>query len=977
MYPLTLCYLTAFVFYQRILVAVKALTAFVFFFLLSMSQAWAIHVVEIKDRHTNANISPQMEFLLTDPQLHWPWEVAHAPGWQQASGDYPAFGLDNRSYWFRVGVHNRSGELQLVMMDVQHSLLDVLDIFIVKNGRLQRVWNTGVERGAGAKPYPSKSFTLPLTVDADEGLDIYMRAQSDSFLQFPVALQEIRLYANQQAVGKLQMGVVSGAFILAGVYALLMYAFIRERRFIYYALFCLSLVTTIWLLKGYATLYDVIPYWLDEFSLLLTSSNLLLMGLILSSLDMFRIWLPPKLRRLCRAILLLVAVVTVLQWFTPLVWSIYAGLACYGVVTVLAAAFCLYFLRRGSWLHRLYCYSWLGFMVGCLSLFATRYNWLQKEWISEYLLSLFSAMAAFLLCFSLAYRTYLEKKGRMRAKRQASEGLKRYFELYHSANEGLFTSTLEGQLLAANPAFCRMFGYDDIQTMATTVGRLTHNLYVNGKDRDDLLARLFGSTKEGVRSDVELRHKDGTTFWGRISLRISRRQGKNRAMLLEGILVDITESKQYQARLEYLANHDEATGLHNRRYLIQALESLFSRRLTTPGTDYLCFIDIDHFKVINEGGGHLAGDEFLRQIATHISNLKKENFLMTRLSGDEFAVIMENSYIDEVIQYVERWRKAIQELKFVWNGKIYSVTASLGVVPIQPGCNDASALMALADAACSTAKRQGRNRIHVYSDLSPEMRLYQEEVAWVARIHQALAERRFELARQLIVPCQSGEAGLKYEILLRLRAENGELIRPAQFIGAAERFGLMPQIDLWVLENLLKWYAEHPEELARLSMVSVNLSGESVGTPKMHRKIRRLLEAADFPYQRLCFEITESQAIANIDATKAFIETFKGLGCAFALDDFGSGFSSYGHLKELPIDLLKIDGQFVRHLDTSETDRAIVNSMAELARAVGVKTVAEFVENQTIREKLVAMGVDYLQGYAIHEPSLLSEPIEE
>ncbi len=448
-------------------------------------------------------------------------------------------------------------------------------------------------------------------------------------------------------------------------------------------------------------------------------------------------------------------------------------------------------------------------------------------------------------------------------------------------------------------------------------------------------------------------------------------------MLLEGILVDITESKQYQARLEYLANHDEATGLHNRRYLIQALESLFSRRTSTPGTDYLCFIDIDHFKVINEGGGHLAGDEFLRQIATHISNLKKDNFLLTRLSGDEFAVIMENSYIDEVIQFVERWRKAIQELKFVWNGKIYSVTASLGVVPIQSGCNDASALMALADAACSTAKRQGRNRIHVYSDLSPEMRLYQEEVAWVARIHQALAERRFELARQLIVPSKEKGQGLKYEILLRLRAENGELIRPAQFIGAAERFGLMPQIDLWVLENLLKWYADNPDELARLSMVSVNLSGESVGTPKMHRKIRRLLEAADFPYQRLCFEITESQAIANIDATKAFIETFKGLGCAFALDDFGSGFSSYGHLKELPIDLLKIDGQFVRHLDTSETDRAIVNSMAELARAVGVKTVAEFVENKAISEKLVAMGVDYLQGYAIHEPSLLSEPIEE
>ncbi len=954
----------------------KVITAFLLF-LLSIGQAWAIHVIEIKDRHTNSDISQHVEYLRTNPQLHWPWEVAQLPGWQATTGDYPAFGLDSRSYWFRVAVHNRSGELQFLMMDVQHSLLDVLDIYLVKNGRLQRVWNTGVDRGVGAKPYPSKAFTLPLMLDVDEGYAIYMRAQSDSFLQFPVTLQDIRFYANQQALGKLQMGLVSGAFILVGLYALLMYAFIRERRFIYYALFALSLVATTWILKGYATLYELIPYWLDEFRLLLATGNLLLIGLILSSLDMFRIWLPPRLRRICRLILMLVAGVTVAVWLLPLPLSVYVTFASYMLVALLAASFCLYFIRRGTWLQRLYCYSWLGFMLGCLSLFATRYTWLREEWISEYLLSLFSSMAALLLCFSLAYRTYLEKKGRMRAKRQASEGLKRYFELYHSANEGLFTSTLEGQLLAANPAYCRMFGYDDIQTMATTVGRTTHALYVNGKDRDDLLAKLFTSSKEGVRSDVEMRHKDGTTFWARLSLRISRRNGKNRAMLLEGILVDITESKQYQARLEYLANHDEATGLYNRRYLIQALESLFKRRHIAPGTDYLCFIDIDHFKVINEGGGHLAGDEFLRQIATHISNLKKDNFLLTRLSGDEFAVVMENSYIDEVIQFVERWRKAIQELKFVWNGKIYSVTASLGVVPIQSGCNDASALMALADAACSTAKRQGRNRIHVYSDLSPEMRLYQEEVAWVARIHQALEERRFELARQLIVPGEGKASGLKYEILLRLRAENGELIRPAQFIGAAERFGLMPQIDLWVLDNLLKWYAANPDELARLSMVSVNLSGESVGTPKMHRKIRRLLEAADFPYDRLCFEITESQAIANIDATKAFIETFKGLGCAFALDDFGSGFSSYGHLKELPIDLLKIDGQFVRHLDTSETDRAIVNSMAELARAVGVKTVAEFVENQDIREKLVAMGVDYLQGYAIHEPSLLSEPIEE
>ena len=943
-------------------------------YLLLLHCAWANHVVNVKDRHTHRDLSSQVEYIQASPEFLWPWEVSSLPGWQTAE-EYPAFGLDSRPYWFRLGLRNTSGEMQVEMLDVRHSMLDVLDVFALQQGRIQRVWRTGLQRGLESRPYPAKSFVIPLTLETDEEVELYFRAQSDSYLMFPVDVQDIRIFANQQAMGKMQIGMVSGVFLLVGLYALLMYGFIRERRFIYYALFCLSLILTTWILKGYAGLFDFVPEWLNSVRFLLVTSGILLASLIMSSLDMFRVWLPNWLRVATRAVLGVVIGCSLVLWLFPIPLAIYLTFASYLVVTLLAFSYVVLFTQRGGWLQRLYCYSWLGFMLGCLSFFANRFAWLTNEWLSDYLLSAFSAMAALLLCFSLAYRTYQEKKGRMRAKRQASEGLKRYFELYHSANEGLFTSTLEGQLLAANPAYCRMFGYDDVQSMALTVGRTTHLLYVKPTERDELLAQLFSSPKEGVRSDVEMRHRDGSTFWARISLRISRREGKNRAMLLEGILVDITESKQYQAKLEYLANHDEATGLYNRRYLIHSLEELFKRRKLNLGTDYLCFIDIDHFKVINEGGGHLAGDEFLRQIANHVANLKRDNFLLTRLSGDEFAVIMENSYIDEVIQYVERWRKAIQELKFVWNGKIYSVTASLGVVPIHSGCNDASALMALADAACSTAKRQGRNRIHVYSDLSPEMRLYQEEVAWVARIHQALEERSFVLARQLIVPTKGQSKGLKYEILIRLRAEDGELIQPAQFIGAAERFGLMPAIDLWVLENLLNWYAANPDELARLDMVSVNLSGESIGTPKLHRKIRHLLEAAHFPYQRLCFEITESQAIANIESTKNFIEAFKELGCSFALDDFGSGFSSYGHLKELPIDLLKIDGQFVRHLDTSETDRAIVNSMAELARAVGVKTVAEYVENQVISERLTAMGVDYLQGFAIHQPTLLSEPL--
>ncbi|WP_409420071.1 EAL domain-containing protein [Pseudaeromonas sp. ZJS20] len=932
-------------------------------------------MLPIKDRHTHLDASEVLEYRVGEPQQSWPWEVAYRPGWRSVRGAGPVMGFDSRPYWFRIALANQSGEEQLLMVDAGVPLLDKLDAFLIAKGRLMRVWKTGIQRGVGTKPYPSKVFTFPLSLQPGDEVQLYFRAEHQGFLTFPLSVTNLREHALKQSYDKLQMGVTGGVFILAGLYALLLYGFIRESRFLYYALFCFSLMASAWILKGYAGSYLLFPSWLSGTRSLLSCVGLLLLALVLSTLDMYRVWLTQRQRQLGHWVVGLILIGAVLPWLLDFKQGLFVLFGLYSLVTLLALLLVFFFIGRAGWLQRLYSNAALGFLASCLLLFANHLGWWQQGWITDYLISAFSALAAALLVFALAYRTYQEKRGRLRAKRQVSEGLKRYFELYHNANEGLFTSTLEGQLMAANPAFCRLFGYADFQIMASSAGRKTQSLYAQPNERDDLLAQLFSNSQQGVRKDVQMRRPDGTTFWARLSLRISHREGKNRPFLIEGILVDITEGKEYQARLEFLTTHDEVTGLHNRRYLMGLLEALFVRRAQDPGTDYLCFIDIDHFNLINEGGGHLAGDEFLKLLAQQLGQKMTSRFALTRLSGDEFAILLENTYVDEAIRFAEQCRKLIQEQRFIWDSKIYSVTASLGLVPIQPGCHDASALMALADAACSTAKRQGRNRLHVYSDLSPEMRQYQNEVAWVSRINQALAENRFVLARQLIIPAHGGGGGQKYEILLRLLGEQGELISPVTFLGAAERFGLMPAIDLWVLKNLMAWYQDHPDELAKLEQVSVNLSGESVGTPKMHRKLQQILEAARFPMNKLCFEITETQAIANIDATRAFITSFKALGCRFALDDFGSGFSSYGHLKDLPVDWLKIDGQFVEKMDQNPTDAAIVRSMAELARAVGVKTVAEYVANPAIEAQLTKMGVDYLQGYAIHRPTLLSDPL--
>jgi EAL domain-containing protein (putative c-di-GMP-specific phosphodiesterase class I) len=316
----------------------------------------------------------------------------------------------------------------------------------------------------------------------------------------------------------------------------------------------------------------------------------------------------------------------------------------------------------------------------------------------------------------------------------------------------------------------------------------------------------------------------------------------------------------------------------------------------------------------------------------------------------------------------ETLREAIGNYKFVWEERTFRLGASIGVVPVAADSEDATSLLSAADSACAAAKEAGRNRVYSFQENDIDLMRRRREMQWAARINSALEDARFEIHRQLIQPLQHTEVGLHYELLLRMRDEQGKLVAPDQFIVAAERFGITPQIDRWVIENALRWLVSEADERERLGMCSINLSGQSLGDDKFLPFVIDQFHRSGIDGSLICFEITETAAIASFSQANRFIHSLKQLGCKFALDDFGTGLSSFGYLKHFPVDYLKIDGSFVKEILHDPIDREMVRSINEIGHLTGKQTIAEFAENQEIIEMLRGLGVDYAQGYGVSTP---------
>jgi diguanylate cyclase (GGDEF)-like protein/PAS domain S-box-containing protein len=550
----------------------------------------------------------------------------------------------------------------------------------------------------------------------------------------------------------------------------------------------------------------------------------------------------------------------------------------------------------------------------------------------------------------------------------------------HSIADAVITTDASGRVEYFNPVAEQLTGW----AVTAAQGKLLPEVFqiIHELTRQPAENPVERSLREGcvtgLANHTVLISRDGTEYSIEDSAApIRDREGR----MIGAVMVfhDVTQSRELQQQLSWQASHDALTNLPNRRQFEQELTTLLDNRHRQHHV--LCYLDLDQFKVVNDACGHIAGDELLRQVSRLVKGHIRASDTLARLGGDEFGVLLRQCSLSHATTLAEKIRVAVQDFRFIWQDKRFSIGVSIGLTVVDEEVRTLADILGAADAACYAAKNRGRNRIHIYQADDADLVKQRGERRWSVRIKQALEAQRFCLYRQAIAgtPHSDQAAPVHYEVLLRMIDDDGSLIAPGLFIPAAERYDLMTEIDSWVvrtffdaLRNARQQQGETPDDRSE-PLHFINLSGASIGDAQFLAFLKAQLHQHQIPPERIGFEITETAAIANLEQATRFIHELKQLGCYFALDDFGSGMSSFGYLKNLPVDYLKIDGNFVRDIASDPATRAIIESINHIGHVMGLSTIAESVETPALRQTLSRIGVDYVQGYAIGHPAPITE----
>lgn len=549
----------------------------------------------------------------------------------------------------------------------------------------------------------------------------------------------------------------------------------------------------------------------------------------------------------------------------------------------------------------------------------------------------------------------------------------KFRNLYNDNPAMFFTLSEVGEILSVNEFGARHLGWEPNELVGTHYSELMAE-----PDRGfvaQTIERSMELAGDVFQFETRKKCRSGQVIWVKENYRMVVAANGGHEILV--VSEDITDIHNLSRKLAHHASHDALTGLINRRqFEIELAKVVFSARQNKLQHAF-CYLDLDQFKVVNDTSGHVAGDELLRQLGRMLEEVLGNRGMLARLGGDEFGLILLNTSPADAEIVAREIRDAVSSFQFVWANHSYHVGVSIGIVHIDAQCSTPNALMSTADAACFAAKEAGRNRIHIYREDDKVLAERRGEMHWVNRIPRGIRDRRFELAAQDIFPLQpdSGKR-MHTEVLIRYRNSAGQWVSPGVFLPPAERYGMATQIDRFVVSEVIDLYKRAPVALRRQRIMNINLSGQSLSNEEFLTFLQEKVGAGELPAESICFEITETAAIASLASATTFMRAMKSLGCQFALDDFGSGLSSFGYLKKLPVDYLKIDGMFVKDVLDDPVDDALVKAIHEIGHVLGKQTIAEFVENDGVRDRIKAIGIDYGQGYGLARPMPLPEWLE-
>ena len=547
--------------------------------------------------------------------------------------------------------------------------------------------------------------------------------------------------------------------------------------------------------------------------------------------------------------------------------------------------------------------------------------------------------------------------------------------LLESTGEGIYGVDINGLCTFANRAALKMFGFSLEELLGNKMHILTHHSHKNGTPYPNEDCPVYQAFRTNIPQHIENEvfwRKDGTFF----PVEYSAYPIVNDKQEITGsvtIFRDVTETQRIKNKMNFLARHDSLTGLLNRYSFEQKMTEALESAQNEKSVHVACYLDLDQFKLVNDTCGHLAGDEMLKLIAHLLKDNIRRHDTLARLGGDEFGLLLEDCSLERATELGQKLCLAVKDFRFLWDDKIFSIGVSIGISAITQDSKSVQQILSDIDSACYIAKEKGRNRVHVIEPDDTETAQRHGEMRWVSDIRSALEDDRLLLYKQIIMPSiPSATDKQHFEILIRMQDKNGSIIMPGAFLPAAERYNLMLEIDFWVIKNSFKAIASHSiTGSEQVCICSINLSGQSIGESSLYDFIISQQKRYSINPQHICFEITESAAITHLELAIDFIHRLTSKGFLFALDDFGTGMSSFAYLKNLPVNYLKIDGSFIKDILEDPIDRAMVKSINEIGHIMGLQTIAEYVENDAIKNELLAMQIDYLQGYGIARPEPL------
>jgi diguanylate cyclase (GGDEF)-like protein/PAS domain S-box-containing protein len=912
------------------------------------------------DFDTSINLSSEAEFLLTNDNLLLS-DVMQQPHWQTHKQIVNI--AEGASLWLRFNIKNASDSNKVLTLVAGNTFIDRAEAFLLDE-QMRIIQSSRLQSNTPTTASLSRNgFKMSFTSRSASTLSIYLQIQDDGLSVIPVELWQAEAYTAQASVRLILLGAMSGGLSLLATYFLLTYILRNAPARFWFCVFCAAAMTTMLSTEGILSMLFRIPSFAAE----LTAISLTVT--LFAAIKITRIIFEPVSDIWLRAHYVLLV-------FPLLGIFIFSD---FHQLILLIVFSCLFFIskliatlvyRKGLDLRSaiIYFAGWIALgIVGLIELSMLLNNTGHLSFAAPYPF-VFTCVGVMLIGVAVISREQSIQMVKSQTQMQQINQLQQYNDLFQHAAEGLYTAEPNGTLIHVNPAICSLFGYADSKSFLRTNPHLS-SFFANSKDADLLLGELsiqqtvLGKEVKGVRSD-------GSEFWFSISSQLKKVADNS---LQFGSLFDITERRLHQINLQYLNTHDQLTGLYNRRYFLQIMNDRIEAFADTDEKFALIFLDVDQFKIINDTCGHSAGDVFIKELSHELFDVVGDRYPFARLSADQFGLLVAFTNSQELRNLANKLLEKVRAFEFKWDKHRFNQSVSIGIAAYESSIPSGEELLSYADTACLIAKEGGREKIHIYSSDMSMHSSYQRDLYWVGEIKNALKEGSFELYYQHYRPLAQTDDLDYYEILVRLRTQDNDLVTPEFFMASAEKAHISHNIDKFVIENYFKWLSSHSQHMEYLAKANINLSGFSLSDDDFRFFLLNAFEKYDIPYDKICFEITETMAIIRMKDAIEFMHEFKKLGCTFALDDFGTGFSSYSYLKNLPVDFLKIDGNFIRDILNDKIDLAMVTSIRDVAEAMKIKTVAEFVESKDIMVQIAKLGVDFAQGFCIAKPKPLAQ----